>query len=59
MFNFRSRAHVQEIILPNNMFGCPLKLILGFFGIFFVFGYKYLYTIMYQYENSPLSHELS
>jgi hypothetical protein len=59
MSNFRSRSHVQEIILPKNMFGCPLKLILGFFGIFCVFGYKYSYTIMYQYENSPLSHELS
>jgi hypothetical protein len=23
---------VQEIILPKNMFGCPLKLILGFFA---------------------------
>jgi hypothetical protein len=26
-----SRSHVQEIILPKTMFGCLLKLILGFF----------------------------
>jgi hypothetical protein len=31
MFSFRCRSHVQEIIFPKNMFGCLLKLILGFF----------------------------
>jgi hypothetical protein len=25
-------SHVHEIILPKNMFGCPLKLILGVFA---------------------------
>jgi hypothetical protein len=43
------------------MFGCPLKLILGFFGIFCIFGVKskYSYTIMYECEKSPLTNELS
>ncbi len=60
MSSFRCKSHVQEIILRKNMFGCPLKLILGFLGIFYVFSYKpkYSYTIMYECENSPLSHEL-
>jgi hypothetical protein len=41
--------------------GCPLKLILGFLGIFCIFGIKleYSYTIMYDCEKSPLTHELS
>jgi hypothetical protein len=30
-------AHVEEIILPKNMFGCPLKLTLGLYGILCVF----------------------
>jgi hypothetical protein len=34
MSSFRCRSHVQEIILQKNMFGCPLKLILGCLGIF-------------------------
>jgi hypothetical protein len=61
MFNFKCRSHVQEIILPKNMFSCPLKLILGFSKFFCISGYKqkYSYTIMYECENSPLSHELS
>jgi hypothetical protein len=33
MSNFMCTIHVQEVILPKHMFGCPLKLILGFFGI--------------------------
>jgi hypothetical protein len=43
------------------MFGYPLKLILGFSRIFYVFGIKpkYSYTIMYECEKSPLTHELS
>jgi hypothetical protein len=47
--------------LPKNMFGCPLKLILGFFEFFCISCYerKYSYTIMYECENSPLSYELS
>jgi hypothetical protein len=42
------------------MFGYRLKLILGFFRIFYVFGIKpkYSYTIMYECEKSPLTHEL-
>jgi len=49
MFSFRCTSYVQEIILLKNMFGYPLKLILGFFGIFYVFDYKqkYSYTNMY------------
>jgi hypothetical protein len=60
MFNFRCKSHVQEIILPKNMIGCPSKLNLGFFRILCVSSYKpkYWYTIMYGCENSPLSHEL-
>jgi hypothetical protein len=43
------------------MFGCPLKLILGFSGIFCIFGIKpkYSYKIIYECEKSPLTHELS
>jgi hypothetical protein len=61
MSSFRCRSHVQEINMPKNMFGCPLKLILGFFGIFCISGIKqkYSYTIMYDFEKSLLTHELS
>jgi hypothetical protein len=47
--------------LQKNMFDCPLKLILGFFEFFGIFCYeqKYSYTIIYECENSPLSHELT
>jgi hypothetical protein len=50
MSSFRCKLHVQEIILPKNMFGCPLKPILRFFGIFYVFGIKpkYSYIIMFE-----------
>jgi hypothetical protein len=27
---FRHKSYVEKIILPKNMFGCPLKLIWGF-----------------------------
>jgi len=52
---------VQKIILPKNMFSCLLKLILGFSRIFCISGIKlkYSYTIMYECEKSPLTHELS
>jgi hypothetical protein len=42
------------------MFDYPLKLILRFYGIFYVYGIKpkYSYTIMYECEKSPLTHEL-
>ncbi len=61
MSSFRCKSHVQEIILPKNMFGCPLKPMLGFFRIFGIFGIKpkYSYTIMYEFEKSPLTHEIS
>jgi hypothetical protein len=61
MFRFKCRSHVKEIIMPKNMFGCPLKFILGFFGIFCIFSIKlkYSYTIVYDCEKSPLTHELS
>jgi hypothetical protein len=40
MSSFRCMTHVQEIILPKNMFGCRLKLInwdfLGFFTLLVV-----------------------
>jgi hypothetical protein len=60
MSNFRCRSHVHEIILPRNMFNCPLKLILGPFKIFSASSIKpkYSYTIMYKCEKSPLTHEL-
>ncbi len=43
------------------MFSYPLKFILGFFSIFYVSSIKpkYSYTIMYECEKSPLTHELS
>jgi hypothetical protein len=52
---------VKEINLPKNMVGYPLKLILGIFGNFYVYGYKpkYSCTIMYECEYSPPPHELS
>jgi len=61
MSNFRCRSHEHEIILPKNMFGCPLKLILGFFGIFcnYSIKLKYSYTIIYECEKSLLTHGLS
>ncbi len=37
MCNIRCRSHVQEINMPKNMFGCPLKLILIFFWDFLHF----------------------
>ncbi len=57
MSSFICRSHVQEIILPKNMFGCPLKLILGIFYISSIKP-KYSFTIMYECEKSPLTHEL-
>jgi hypothetical protein len=61
MCSFRSKSHVKEINMPKNMFGCPLKLTLGFSRIFSIFGIKlkYSYTIMYDCEKSPLTNELS
>jgi hypothetical protein len=59
MFTFSCKSHVQEIILLN-MFGCPLKFILGISRNFWVFSYKskYLNPIMYERENSPPPHKL-
>jgi len=59
MFNFKCRSHVKELNIPKNMFGCPLKLILGFFEIFCIFGIKlkYSYTIMCDCEKSPSTHD--
>jgi hypothetical protein len=47
--------------LPKIMFGCPLKLILKFSGICCISGIKqkHSYTVMYECEKSPLTHELS
>ncbi len=60
MSSVRCMSHVQEKILPKNMFGCPLKLIFEFLKNLCVSGYKpkYSYTIMYECENSPPPHEL-
>jgi len=46
--------------MPRNMFGCPLKLISGFFKVFCISSIKikHSYTIMYDCEKSPLTHEL-
>jgi hypothetical protein len=43
------------------MFDYPLKLKMSFYGIFYVYGIKpkYSYTIMYECEKSPITHELS
>jgi hypothetical protein len=45
----------------KNMFGCPLKLILKIFWDFSISSnkLKYSYTIMYDCEKSPLTHEFS
>ncbi len=55
MSSFRCRSHVKKINMPKNMFGCPMKLILGFVRIFYIFGIKlkYSYTTMYDCEKSP------
>jgi hypothetical protein len=57
MSSFRCKSHVQEIILPKNVW---LSIEIHF-GIFYIFGIKlkYSYTIMYKCEKSPLTHELS
>jgi hypothetical protein len=54
-------SHVYEIVLLKNMFGCPLKFILGISRDFYVSNYKpkYSCTIMYECENSPPPYELS
>jgi hypothetical protein len=61
MSRFRRMSHVKEINMPKNMFGCPLKFILGFFGIFYIYdiNLKDSYTITYDCEKSPFTHELS
>jgi hypothetical protein len=61
MSSFKYKSHVKEINMPQNMPGCPLKLILGFFWIFCIsdIKLKYSYTIMYDCEKSPLTHALS
>jgi len=57
MSSIRCKSHVQEINLSKKMFSYPLKLILGFFGLFYVFGIKpkYSHTIMYECQKSPLT----
>jgi len=58
---FRCRSHVQEIILPKNMFSCPLKFILGCFGIFYISSYKpkFSYIVMYECENSGIVYAMT
>jgi len=56
MSSFRCRSHVHETILPKNMFGSPLKLTWDFF--ISSIKPKYSYTIMFECENSPLTHGL-
>jgi hypothetical protein len=57
----KCRSCIQEIILPKNMFGCPLKFTLGISRNFFISNYKSKYscTILYECENSPTPHALS
>jgi hypothetical protein len=61
MFSFKCKSHMWKIILLENMFVCPLKLSLDFFWDFLCFWLetKILIQIMYVYEKSPPSHELS
>ncbi len=61
MSSLRCMSHVYEIVLLKNMFGCPLKFILGISRDFYVSNYKpkYSCTIMYECENSPPPYELS
>jgi len=61
MSSFKCKSHVQKIILSKNISYCLFKLILRFFEIFCTFSIKpkYSYTIMYEDEKSPLTHELS
>jgi hypothetical protein len=56
-----SKCLALEIVLLKNMFGCPLKLVLNFYGIFCIFSIKlkYPYTIRHECEKSPLTHEFS
>ncbi len=58
--NLKCRSCVEEIILPKNMFGCPLKFTLGISRNFCIFNYKpkYSYTILCECENSPTPHAL-
>jgi hypothetical protein len=60
MYSCECKSHVKEINIPKNMFDYPLKLSLRFFEIFCMFGIKlkYSYTIIYDYEKSPLAHDL-
>jgi hypothetical protein len=54
-----SVGHRCRIILTKNMFGCPLKFILEFLGIFCISAYKleYSYIIIYECENTPFSNQ--
>jgi len=60
MSSFKCRSHVKETNMPNDMFGCLLKLILRFSKIFCIYGIKlkYSYTIIYDCEKSPLTQEM-
>jgi hypothetical protein len=40
MSSLKRELHVQEILLPKNMFAYPLKLILNFFEIFCISNYN-------------------
>jgi hypothetical protein len=46
--------------MPKNMFGYPLKLILGFSGIFCIFGIKqkYPYIIIYTTTKGVPVHQV-
>ncbi len=46
MFNFMCMSHVYKIILPKNIFCCPLKFILGFLK---VFAFLAINQIVYEY----------
>ncbi len=54
MFNFRCRSHVYETTLPKNMFGYPLKLILGF-NVFLVINQN-IHTQLYMNVETHQGH---
>jgi hypothetical protein len=62
MFNGFNMFYAQVTCVGNNLAKKHFWLsIETHFGIFYIFGYKpkYSYIVMYEGENSPLSHELS
>jgi hypothetical protein len=61
MFCFRCRSHVHEILLLKKHVWSSIENNLRFSKSFYISSIKpkYSYTIMYECEKSPLTHELS